>query len=124
MKDSASGVVSDMVFAGGLRIGKVQGGVNYYYHMDRLGSVRLVTQSANVQAFSTKYLPCGSSYATLGSETFQFTGKQFDVSAGLNYFGYRFYDSQLSLRELLTCRPEKSILGLHSGIDRREIVYD
>ncbi len=43
VKDLTSGVVTDVVFAGGFRVGKVQGGVSYYYHLDRLGSVRLVT---------------------------------------------------------------------------------
>jgi RHS repeat-associated protein len=95
LKDLTTGTATDIVFAGRLRIGRIQGGVNYYYHLDRLGSVRLVTQNANVQSFSAKYLPYGATYATSGSESFQFTGKQLDVSSGLSYFGYRYYDSQM-----------------------------
>ncbi len=95
VKDLNTGVVTDVVFAGGgFRIGKVQGGVNYYYHLDRLGSVRLVTQTPNVEAFTAKYLPYGISYATSGTENFQYTGKQLDVSTGLYYYGYRYYDGQ------------------------------
>lgn len=94
VKDLTTGVTSDIAFAGNFRVGKVQGGINYYYHLDRLGSVRLVTQSASVQAFAAKYLPYGNTYATSGSESFQFTGKQSDVSTGLSYFGYRYLDSQ------------------------------
>ncbi len=94
MKDLTSGVSTDVIFAGNFRLGKVQGGVNYYYHLDRLGSVRLVTQSGNVQSFVTKYLPYGNPYATSGSENFQYTGKQLDVPTGLYYYGYRYYDGQ------------------------------
>jgi RHS repeat-associated protein len=94
VKDVSSGVVTDLAFAGSFRVGKVQGGVNYYYHLDRLGSVRLVTQSANVQSFVGKYLPYGVSYATSGIELFQYAGKQLDVSTGLYYYGYRYLDSQ------------------------------
>jgi RHS repeat-associated protein len=88
-----SGAVGDVVFAG-IRIGGVQGGVNYYDHLDRLGSVRLVTQSNSIQLFTAKYLPYGATYGTSGSERFQYTGKEFDVSTGLYYYGYRYYDGQ------------------------------
>ncbi len=94
VKDLTSGVVTDLVFAGGFRVGKIQGAMSYYYHLDRLGSVRLVTQSANLQTFTAKYLPYGAAYATSGAESFQYTGKQLDVSIGLHYYGYRYYDSQ------------------------------
>jgi RHS repeat-associated protein len=94
VKDLTSGVVTDVVIAGGFRVGKVQAGVNYYYHLDRLGSVRLVTQSANVQSFVGKYLPYGASYATSGAENFQYTGKQLDITTGLYYYGYRYLEGQ------------------------------
>ena len=94
MKNLASGLVTDIIFAGAFRLGKVQDGVKYYYHLDRLGSVQLVTKSAKVQTFITKYLPYGSPYATSGAETFQYTGKMLDSSTGLYYYGYRYYDPQ------------------------------
>jgi hypothetical protein len=81
--NSLSNGVSDVVFAG-VRVGRVQAGVNYYYHLDSLGSVRLVTQSgSSIQPFTAKYLPYGASYGTSGTESFQYTGKQWDVSTGL-----------------------------------------
>ncbi|MGA8856565.1 MAG: RHS repeat-associated core domain-containing protein [Candidatus Bathyarchaeia archaeon] len=90
----STGVTTHIVFAGGFRVGKAQGDVNYYYHLDRLGSVRLVTQTPNLQTFTAKYLPYGNQYATSGAENFQYTGKQMDVSTGLYYYGYRYLDSQ------------------------------
>lgn len=86
--------MTDVVFAGGFRVGKVQAGANYYYHLDRLGSVRLVTQTPNLETFTAKYLPYGNLYATTGAENFQYTGKHLDVSTGLYYYGYRYLDSQ------------------------------
>jgi RHS repeat-associated protein len=94
-KDLTTGVTTDVVFSGGLRVGKVQGGSTaYYYHLDRQGSVRLVTQNPNQQTFTAKYLPYGQPYATSGTENFQYTGKQLDVPTGLYYYGYRYLDSQ------------------------------
>ncbi len=93
-KGLTTGIVTDIIFVGSFRVGKIQGGVNYYYHLDRLGSVRFVTQTANLQTFTAKYLPYGAPYATSGSENFQYTGKQLDVPTGLYYYGYRYLDSQ------------------------------
>ncbi len=66
MNDLTSGTVTDVLFAGSMRIGEIQGGLNYYYHLDRLGSVRLVTQTANIQNFVTKYLPSQNSHSGPG----------------------------------------------------------
>ncbi len=68
VKDLSAGVTTDVIFAGGFRVGKIQGGVSYYYHLDRLGSVQLVTQTANLQTFTSKYLPYGPAYATSGAD--------------------------------------------------------
>lgn len=103
VKDLSTGVTTDLVFAGGFRVGKVQAGVNYYYHLDLLGSVRLVTQTPNLQTFTAKYLPYGNLYATSGAENFQYTGKQLDVSTGLCYYGYRYLDSQFG--RFMTVNP-------------------
>jgi len=93
MNNLTSGTITDLVFAGAYRIGKVQNSANYYYHLDRLGSIRLVTNSLRQQTFTAKYLPYGTSYATSGTETFQYTGKTLDLTSGLYYYGYRYYDN-------------------------------
>jgi RHS repeat-associated protein len=94
VKDLTEGVTSNVIFAGGFRVGKIQAGVSYYYHLDRIGSVRLVTQSSSVQPFTAKYLPYGMSYGTSGVESFQYTGKQIHMSTTLYYYGNRYYDYQ------------------------------
>jgi YD repeat-containing protein len=53
-KDQGAGVVTDLVFAGNLRIGMLEAGTPYCYHLDRLGSIRLVTDNAINQPFTTK----------------------------------------------------------------------
>lgn len=92
VNDLTVGLATDIVFAGAFRVGKVQGAATSYYNLDRLGSVRLVTQAQNVETFQTTYQPYGALSATSGAETFQFTGKQLDAATGLYYYGYRYYD--------------------------------
>ncbi|MHB8567119.1 MAG: RHS repeat-associated core domain-containing protein, partial [Nitrososphaerales archaeon] len=46
-------------------------------------------------AFSSDYLAFGLSYGLSGAESFMYTGKQFDPSTGLYYYGARFYDDVL-----------------------------
>jgi RHS repeat-associated protein len=106
VKDLTSGLATDEVFAAGLRVAKVQGAATSYYHLDRLGSVRLVTQTSSVLLFQTKYQPYGSLSATSGTEMFQFTGKQLDAATGLYYYGYRYYDSQSG--RLITQDPKEA----------------
>ena len=72
----------------------MQGPTTWYYHLDRLGSVRLVTKQSTTPTFQNTYQPYGASSATSGSEMFQYTGKQLDSATGLYYYGYRYYDSQ------------------------------
>ncbi|MGA8855844.1 MAG: RHS repeat-associated core domain-containing protein, partial [Candidatus Bathyarchaeia archaeon] len=124
VKDLSTGVTTDIVFAGGFRVGKVQGGVNYYYHLDRLGSVRLVTQSANIQSFTAKYLPYGTPYGTSGSESFQYTGKQLDVSTGLYYYGYRYYDGEVGRFISEDKVPQRPNAPLNPGGIARSQVLD
>ncbi len=122
VKDLTTGLSTNIIFAAGLRIGKVQGGVSSFYHLDRLGSVRLETQAASQQAFSAKYLPYGNTYATSGAEAFQFTGKQLDVATGLSYYGYRYYDDQIG--RFLTQDKGKSNLFTPQTLDRYSYVIN
>ncbi len=124
VKDLSTGVTTDVVFAGSFRVGKVQGGVNYYYHLDRLGSVRLVTQSASIQSFTAKYLPYGTPYGTSGSESFQYTGKQLDVSTGLYYYGYRYYDGEVGRFISEDKAPQRPNAPLNPGGIARSQVLD
>jgi RHS repeat-associated protein len=87
--------VTKIVFAGALRIGEVRSNVSRCDHLDRLGSVRLVTNDAIGQTFAARYKPFGMGYATSGAQLFTFTGKQFQHSVNLYYLGYRYLDPKL-----------------------------
>ncbi len=42
--------------------------------------------------FSTNYVPYGTKYGATGNEVFTYTGKPYDTSTGLYYYGARDYD--------------------------------
>ncbi|MHB8702455.1 MAG: RHS repeat-associated core domain-containing protein [Nitrososphaerales archaeon] len=94
-KNLTSGVVTDHFYANAMQVGKISGSSLYYYQQDNLGSTRLVTNSLGSTIFSSDYLPFGLNYGLSGSESFMYTGKQFDPSTGLYYYGARFYDDVL-----------------------------
>jgi RHS repeat-associated protein len=69
-----------------------------YYHLDALGSVRVVTNASGAVIERHDYLPFGEEWnppaSTLG-QPLHFSGKERDKETGLDYFGARYYGSQL-----------------------------
>jgi RHS repeat-associated protein len=51
----------------------------------------MVSDGSISTIFSSNYKPFGALYGSTGSETFTYTGKPFDLTTGLYYFGARFY---------------------------------
>lgn len=90
---------TDYVFAGGMRIGKVNGTTTSYYHPDSLGSTRLVTSSAGAVLFSDYYQPFGQDngtpYCSSTCEAYKFTGKPVSQTTGLHYYYHRWYDQSI-----------------------------
>jgi RHS repeat-associated protein len=78
------------------------GGEVSFFHLDALGSVRLVTNSSGAKVGRYDYLPFGGEWLAEGTVTNsrRYTGQERDVetSAGalqaLDYFGARYYQSQ------------------------------
>ena len=68
-----------------------------YYHLDALGSVRVVTNQAGAVVSRHDLLPFGEEVqpATLGREALLFTGKERDYDTGLDYFGARYLKADL-----------------------------
>jgi RHS repeat-associated protein len=72
-----------------------------YYHLDPLGSVRAVTSQGGQVVERHDYLPFGEEWCgtqpcgASGGQPKHFTGKERDVETGLDYFGARYYASQL-----------------------------
>jgi len=62
-----------------------------YYHLDALGSVRVVTDESGAVSIRHDYLPFGDEWeAQPSSNPLRFTGKERDKETGLDYFGARY----------------------------------
>ncbi len=69
------------------------GGVDNYFHQDRLGSTANVSDAGAGQTAELKYDPFGGVRSQpAGGSGITFTGQQHDAATGLYYYGARFYD--------------------------------
>jgi RHS repeat-associated protein len=78
-----------------------------YFHLDHLGSPRVITDSAGAVVSKHHYLPFGEELpvqAMNGSNTRQFTGHERDDESGLDYMVVRHYGS--SLNRFLSVDPD------------------
>jgi RHS repeat-associated protein len=66
-----------------------------YYHLDAVGSVRLVTDEQRNMVAQYDYLPFGEVWESTaqGDVPRKFAGKERDSETGLEYFGARYYAS-------------------------------
>jgi len=72
----------------------------YFYHGDHLGSSSWITDASGTANQHLQYLPFGESFIDQrGSNDirFKFTGKERDAETGFDYFGARYYDSDISV---------------------------
>ena len=73
----------------------------YFYHPDHLGSTSWITDRNGKAIQYLHYLPFGEEWIdqknTSWNAPYTFTGKIKDAETGYNYFGARYYDSQLSV---------------------------
>ncbi len=84
--------VTRYVYAGNNLVASQVGNDIKYYHQDRLGSNRLITDSSGNEDGEFLSLPFGQ--PVVDEVEYGFTGKEQD-SSGLHYFGARYYDSNL-----------------------------
>jgi RHS repeat-associated protein len=72
-------------------------GRTYYYHADRLGNIRLLTDDQGQVAATYDYDAFGNLSTSQGSvpNPFTFTGREWDASTGLYYYRARYYDPGL-----------------------------
>jgi RHS repeat-associated protein len=94
-EDLGTGLVTKYLMADGMQIAYVAGSTVYYSHEDTLGSVRLVSSSADATQFSSNYVPYGSNYKASGADVFQYAGKPLDYITGYYNFGSRWYDPSI-----------------------------
>jgi RHS repeat-associated protein len=73
----------------------------FFYHPDHLGSSSFITDAAGEGYQHLQYLPFGetavSQKLSWWSTPYQFTGKEKDDETGYNYFGARYYNSDISI---------------------------
>ncbi len=89
----------DMVYASGIKIATIDSSIEgcfcttKYYHLDTLGSTRLVTSPSKSVTFTDGYQPFGQDNGTPNnSENYKFTGKPVSQTTGLYYYYQRWYD--------------------------------
>ena len=72
----------------------LRSGATSYYHADGLGSVTSLSSSAGAIANTYTYDSYGNLTASTGSLTnsFRYTGREFDSETGLYYYRARYYD--------------------------------
>ena len=77
--------------------------VIYWYHPDYIGNVDLVSDNSGEAYEFFLYNPWGESLYEWNSGTasfsspYRFNGKELDEETGLEYYGARYYDNQLSM---------------------------
>jgi RHS repeat-associated protein len=73
------------------------GGGGGYYHADANGNIVAATSSSGTVVAAYQYTPFGRVIARTGDLElrYQFSSKEYDAQAGLNYFGYRSYNPAL-----------------------------
>ena len=73
----------------------------YFYHTDHLGSSSWITDASGAVNQHIQYLPFGESFISQKVSSYdvryKFTGKERDQETGYDYFGARYYSSELSV---------------------------
>jgi len=62
-----------------------------YYHLDVLGSVRMITDAAGAVVSRSDYYAFGEELVVPTGDPKRFTGKELDPETALQYFGARYY---------------------------------
>jgi RHS repeat-associated protein len=93
-KNVTTGSYATYVYGPTGRLAKNVNGMKDYYHVDRLGSTRLVTDEFGNTVTCISYGPFGESVSTDEEERYLYAGKEMDL-VGLYYYGARYYDPEL-----------------------------
>ena len=96
--DGQGALLREELYAGGRHIGTRQNNLIYYSHMNWLGTESARSDSSGNLCQTASGLPFGDGLQVSGncspSYTF-FTGKERDTESGLDYFGARYYSSNM-----------------------------
>ena len=102
--DLSGNVTAEYIYFGGRRIARVDNPVSpteaslKYYLADHVGSTSMVTSGDFTTVLAdTDYYPYGREVVPNGADSnhYKFTGKERDAETGLDYFGARYYGSNM-----------------------------
>jgi RHS repeat-associated protein len=97
-RQSAVGTAENIYWLGHLPIGSRSAGVRTWWHTDRSGSVRALSDDSGTVLGRANYGPYGESLGTTlpAAANARFEGTDIDHGTGLQYAGARFYDRILN----------------------------
>jgi RHS repeat-associated protein len=99
--DGSGNLTSEYVFFDGERIARIDSPattpVAHYYVADNLGSASVIANETGAMEREEMYFPYGGERWSQGSDPnrYKFTGKERDAETGLDYFGARYYGSNM-----------------------------
>lgn len=85
----------DFVYAGDRLLGAIDGGNQRHYHLDHLGTQRLLTWQNGVSNFHALVLPYGEEFYASTLDNRLFTGHERDYSTNSDYMHARHYFSDM-----------------------------
>lgn len=95
--EEVNGTLVKYHYAGPILVARSTGATKTWYHADRLGSTRLMTNATGTEARDYDYKPFGDLQSTSGTATNErdYTGHIRDTETGLLYMGARYQDPML-----------------------------
>ncbi len=95
-RDVSGNLQNEYVFFNGSRLARVDSSHHkHYYFKNHLMSTEVVTGDTGSVEMDVDYTPYGSVQDGTPTEKYLFTGKERDSETGLDYFGARYYGSNL-----------------------------
>lgn len=96
--EQLNGSPTQYIYAASILVAKKDSaGTKTWYHADRLGSIRLMTNDVGAEVKDYDYRPFGEVLTTSGTVANErgFTGQIADAETGLMYYNARYYDATL-----------------------------
>jgi RHS repeat-associated protein len=96
--ESVNGTMTQYYYAGNMLVAQKAGGAKSWYHTDRQGSIRLMTDSSGAMVASYDYQPFGGIQSQTGAVSNErgYTGHFMDGESGLIYMNARYEDPTLA----------------------------
>jgi RHS repeat-associated protein len=96
--DGSGNLTAEYIYFGGKRVARIDLPANtvHYYLSDHLGSTSIVATATGTVEEESDYYPFGTEVVvTSGQNHYKFTGKERDTETNVDYFGARYYTSNM-----------------------------